>query len=170
MKQAIAGVSPTELSEAEIMTVFPSLAAWPIGRALGQLWSISAGLGAPLTVGNLLALLSIPLAIPLFFAKLAPGVCRRYTLTNRRVVVRKGLRPVDERSVSLDNFDAIAVEVLPGQAWFRAGELVFKKGPVETFRISGVQRPETFRHTCLKAQRSHVGVRKARELEAAAAR
>lgn len=168
MKQAIAGVSPPQSGETEIMTVFPSLSAWGIGRALGQLWSTPLGLGGPLTLGNLLALLSIPVALPLYFAKVAPGLCRRYTLTNRRVVVRRGLLPTDERSVSLDNFDAIDVEVQPGQAWYKAGDLIFRKGPVETFRISGVVRPETFRHTCLKAQRAHTGVQKALQLVGAA--
>ena len=39
---------------------------------------------------------------------------------------------------------------------------VFKQGAVETFRIWGVPRPETFRHTCLKAQMSFVGVQQAK--------
>ncbi len=161
MTQAIAGVSPSEVSEATIMTVWPTIATIAPGRLLGRLYSIRAGLGNILTVGHLIALLSIPVALLLFFGGLAPGVCRRYVLTNRRVVVRKGLLAADERWVSLDHFDSISVEVLPGQEWFHAGELIFKKGAVETFRLSGVSRPATFQHTCLKAQRSRAGVRKA---------
>jgi hypothetical protein len=84
-----------------------------------------------------------------------------YRLTNRRVVVENPFG-AEIKSVSLDRFDAIDVVVEPGQAWFKAGDLVFRQGAVETFRIWGVPRPETFRHTCLKANMSFVGVQKAK--------
>jgi hypothetical protein len=168
MKQAIAGVAPPDLGEVTIMTVWPSIAAHPLGRALGRLYANRAGFGYMLTVGKLMMLLTIPIALKLFFWMLAPWNCRRYRLTNRRVIVQNRPRPVDERWIGLDEFDAIEVLVLPGQAWYPAGELIFRKGKVETFRLSGVSRPETFRQTCLKAQRSYVGVRKALEQEAAA--
>ena len=71
------------------------------------------------------------------------------------------------KSISLDRFDSIDVVVEPGQAWYKAGDLVFRLGPVETFRIAAVPRPETFRQTCLKANMSFVGVKKLRELGAA---
>ena len=71
-------------------------------------------------------------------------------------------------AVSLDSFDAIDVHVLPGQEWYPAGDLVFRKGTVETFRVSGVPRPETFRQTCLKAQRAHASVKQALERQPAA--
>ena len=57
--------------------------------------------------------------------------------------------------------------VEPGQAWFKAGDLVFRQGQTETFRIAGVPRPETFRQTCLKAHLSFVGVAQARAAGAA---
>jgi hypothetical protein len=66
------------------------------------------------------------------------------------------------KSVSLDRFDAIDIVVEPGQAWYKAGDLVFRQGAVETFRIWGVPRPETFRQTILKANMSFVGVQKAK--------
>jgi hypothetical protein len=44
---------------------------------------------------------------------------------------------------------------------------VFRLGQTETFRIAGVQRPETFRQTCLKAHQSFVGVAQARAAGAA---
>jgi hypothetical protein len=67
------------------------------------------------------------------------------------------------KSVSLDRFDAIDIVVQPGQAWFKAGDLVFRLGPIETFRLAAVPRPETFRQTCLKANMSFVGIKKLRE-------
>jgi hypothetical protein len=180
MKQPIPGVVPPQLSEATIMTVWPSLAATSIGRSLGKLYGIKAG-KAPFTLGHLIALASAPLAVLLYFWKFlvtvsvgalqllpkvggafkSPTIVRRYVLTNRRVVVRTGLRPVDERWVELDRFDTIDIVVRSGQEWYRAGDLVFKQGPIETFRLDGVVRPETFRHTCLSAARGYIGVRQA---------
>lgn len=191
MKQPIAGVGPATLSEITVMTVWPSVAATRAGRRLGQLWMIRAGEGVlplGLTLGTLLAGASIPLVLPLIFApfagelllrplvglarrlgatglaeKLASVACRRYRLTNQRVVIQRGLQARDERSIALDAFDAIEVEVLPGQAWYPAGELIFRRDTQEVFRLSGVPRPETFRQTCLKAHQSFVGVQQARE-------
>jgi hypothetical protein len=168
MKQAIAGVAPPDLAEVTIMTVWPTIAANPLGRALGRMYTNRAGIGPIFTVGKLKMLLTIPVALVLFGLSLAPWACRRYRLTNRRVIIQNRPRPVDERWIGLDEFDAIDVVVLPGQEWYPAGDLIFRRGKVETFRLSGVSRPETFRQTCLKAQRSYVGVRRALEREALA--
>ena len=159
MKQAIAGVAPPEFGEVTMMTVWPSIASLPIGRTIGSLCMIRVGLGNVLTVGNLIALAVIPVAIPLYFyCKL-----RCYRLTNLRVIIEKGPSGREERSIGLHEFDEIEVNVLPGQEWYPAGELIFRRGAIETLRLSGVPRPETFRRTCLKAQRSFVGVERALE-------
>ncbi len=142
------------------MTVWPSVAGTGLGRALGRLYGIRAGVGI-LTLGRLFMLVTLPLALMLYFAIRMPWAIRRYRLTNRRVMVERGLRPTVERFVDLDRFDSIQVVVLPGQAAYHAGDLVFRKGNVETFRLPGVSRPEPFRQTCLKAQISYVQVRKA---------
>lgn len=157
------------------MTVWPSLSATTFGRFWGRLFAIEFGFrvfGIPLTIGRLMALVSIPFMIALYFLMRLPrfpGViigirnpfCWVYRLTNRRVVMENPFG-AEIKSVSLDRFDAIDIVVARGQAWFKAGDLVFRMGPVETFRISGVPRPETFRHTCLKANMSFVGVQKAK--------
>ena len=177
LPQPIAGVSPPELRETTVMTVWPSMAGTGIGRWLGRLYQIRWGWGV-FTVGHLIALLAIPLSLIIFFhkfivavlqaipgigrlARAIPGVAKRYTLTNRRVVIQAGLRPDDESWVDLDHFDSIEVEVLPGQEWYPAGDLVFKNGPIVTFRLPGVLRPQTFRRTCLKARQGYVGVKAA---------
>ena len=157
-KQPIAGVTPPETREVTVMTVYPTLAATAPGRLMGRLCRVQVGYGF-FTLGKLFALLLIPFAIGLFAMMLAPGVMRRYKLTNRRVILQKGWKGVDERWVDFDRFDAIDVEVLPGQEWYPAGELIFRRGNVETFRLSGVSRPETFRHTCLAARRGYLGAR-----------
>ena len=161
MNQAIAGVAPAELGEVTVMTVWPSIAATALGRALGRLYLNRSGFGYMFTVGKLMMALTIPIGVGLFFWMLAPFNCRRYRLTNRRIIVQNRPRPVDERWIALDEFDSIDVVVQPGQEWYPAGDLVFRNGSVEVFRLVGVPRPETFRQTCLKSHLSYVGVRKA---------
>ena len=150
-------ISPTP--EIPAMTVWPSIAACPLGRKVGQLCSIPAGFGKFFTIGKLMALATIPLSVALFFWRLAPGVARRYVLTDKRVVIRKGLGNSEtEGAVGFDDFDAILVEVLPGQEFLRAGDLVFQAGGKEIFRLPGVQHPEGFRQACLRAQQALASV------------
>lgn len=178
--QPIAGVSPPSVRETTIMTVYPSLAATSLGRTLGRLYEIKV-FPYPVTLGHMIALVTSPLAAMLYFGKWAatfgagllkmiPGLGKaiptptsvhRYVLTNRRVVVRTGLTPVDDHYVELDRFDSIQVVIRPGQAWYHAGDLVFRLGQVQTFRLDGVLRPETFRRTCLEARAGYIGVRNA---------
>ena len=179
MKQAIAGVSPSEVREVTAMEVWPSIAKFTLGRLMGQLFEIRAGIYI-FRVGNLLALACIPLALALYFFRLAPAFFgfsvhgSLYRLTNRRVVVLRNeikfsgaaILPkfvfgAEVKSVELDRFDSIDIERLPGHQWYDAGDLVFRRGGVETFRLEAVSRPESFRHTCLKSHASYVGVKKA---------
>lgn len=157
------------------MAVWPSLSATSFGRFWGRLFAMEAGFrlfGVPITLGRLMALVSIPFMAALYFLMRLPrfplvlvGIrnpfCWQYRLTNRRVVMENPFGG-EIKSVALDRFDTIDVVVERGQAWFKAGDLVFRLGPVETFRIWAVPRPETFRHTCLKAHQSYVGVQKAK--------
>jgi hypothetical protein len=176
MKQAITGVAPSQVSEVTNMTVWPSLSATAFGRFWGRLFAIDFGphvFGVPVTVGRLFALASIPFMVALYFLMRLPrfpGVlvgirnpfCWQYRLTNRRLIMENPFGG-EIKSVALDRFDSIEVVVEPGQAWFKAGDLVFRQGQVETFRIWAVPRPETFRQTCLKSRMSFVGVQKARD-------
>lgn len=167
MRQAIAGVAPPELEEVTSMTVWPTLGASSGGRWWGRRYENKIGariLGIPVTVGRLTALASIPFVVPPFFLSIAPGLARRYRITNRRVLIERqefSGKYVEVSSVPLDKFDSVEVVELPGQAWYAAGDLVFRDGQTETFRLSGVSRPEVFRVICLKARQSFVGVKTA---------
>jgi hypothetical protein len=181
MTQPIAGVAPSQLREVTIMTVWPSLCATGFGRLMGRAYALEYGpriFGVPITLGRLLALASSPLMAAVYFLMRLPrfpfvlvGIknpfCWHYRLTNRRILMENPYRRGEIKSVALDRFDAIDVVVQPGQAWYKAGDLVFRQGQVETFRIAGVPRPETFRQTCLKAHMSYAGVAKARSAGAA---
>ena len=188
MSQAITGVAPPKLGEVTNMVVWPSVARFSMARTLGRMFRIRAGVGNVLTIGNMIALASIPAGLLMYFLKINPGfgippimkwmpkflwiwnpLCVRYRLTNRRVVIEQGFSGDEVLAVSLDRFDSVKVEVQPGQEWYKAGNLVFSNGGIETFRLEGVQRPETFRHTCLKARQSFVGVQQALERETASA-
>ena len=147
-------------SETTVMTIWPTIGATAPGRWVGQLSGLRLGWGF-FTLGKLLALATIPLSLAVFCWQLMPGVCRRYVLTNRRVLVKRGLKPAEERAVRLDGFDAIDVPILPGQDWLHAGELVFRRDGGEVFRLSGVSRPEVFRQVCLKARRALLSFREA---------
>lgn len=159
----IAGVVPAELKETTVMTVWPSVARYGLGRMLGTAFAIRWPDIYIFRLGNLIALASIPLALVLFFLRVAPGIGYRYRLTNRRIIVERGLGGVEDKAVDLDRFDSIETVVQPGQAWYDAGDLVFKLGNVETFRLEGVSRPEAFRSTCLKAGVAHRQIKIIRE-------
>jgi hypothetical protein len=160
MSQPIAGVVPPELAEAPLMTVWPSIGANRLGRWIGRMCAVSTGFGSFFTLGKLLALLLIPLALGAYFWRLMPYICRRYLLTTRRIIICKGLNAVPERWINLDEFDRIEVEVLPGQAWLRAAEVRFLRGNHELLRLSGVPHPQVFRQACLKARDALLLVRK----------
>jgi len=139
------------------MTVWPSVASTGLGRSLGRLYRIRAGFG-PISVGRLALLATIPLGLMLYLSMRLPWAIKRYRLTNRRVMIERGINPQVEQFVDLDRFDAIDLVVSAGQEWYAAGDLVFRRGPIETLRLSGVSRPESFRQTCLKVRQSYVAV------------
>ncbi|MCU0874551.1 MAG: PH domain-containing protein [Pirellulaceae bacterium] len=161
MKQAIAGVAPAESSESVVMVVWPSIASFPSGRFLGRLFGIRWPDVYIFRLGSLLALLAIPFALLLYFWRLLPSAGKRYALTNRRVIVQTAVTGIDLAAIELDGFDSIEIDVLPGQAWFDAGDLSFRRHDNEVFRLAGVQWPEAFRQNCLKSHRAYVGVRQA---------
>jgi hypothetical protein len=162
-KQAIAGVAPRQLGEVTVMTVWPTMAALAPGRMLGLLYArnVHSAWGNLLTFKNLVVLVTLPIPILFWAWGILPFRCLRYRLTNRRLIIARGYTSVEVASVGLDQFDTIETQILPGQDFFHAGDLVFKRGPIETFRLQGVSRPETFRQTCLKANQSYVGVTRA---------
>ncbi|MGI9427034.1 MAG: PH domain-containing protein [Bythopirellula sp.] len=181
MAQAIAGVVPDTEKEVTVMTVWPSLGATSFGRWWGRRFNNQVGItlfGVPITVGRIVALLSVPIILPVYFLMVLPRIpfvilgvknpfCKRYRLTNRRVLVEQAFGGEELQSVSLDRFDAVDVEVEPGQQWYPAGNLIFRLGDVETFRLIGVPHPQAFSRTCAKASAGFVGVLQARQAGAA---
>ena len=157
-----------ELIEKKIMTVWPGIGSMALGRWVGRMAGNRLGYGF-FTLGKLLALATIPVSLVVYLWRLMPGACRRYTLTNRRLIIQHGLTAKDGPSIGLDEFDAIEVAVLPGQDFLHAGELVFQREGKEVFRLRGVSRPEAFRQVCLKARNALIRGRQVCEQQAAVA-
>jgi hypothetical protein len=168
MTSSITGVLPPDLRESTVMTVWPSIGIFATGRLVGLFCENRLGRGF-FTLGKLGALVSIPWSMVLYFWLRMPYVCRRYVLTNRRVIIRRGLRPVDKKWIDLDEFQTVAVEVLPGQEWLHAGEVVFRRGQCEVLRLSGVLRPEAFAQVCRSTRQAQLSVRQVLQEQMAAA-
>ena len=167
MKQPIAGVVPSHVAEGTVAVAWPSISAYASGQRLGRLYGLRWPDRYIFRSGNLLALLSIPYALFLYFCRVAPKSGIRYRLTNRRIVIERGLRWIEERAIEMGGFDEIRIDVKPGQEWFHAGDLVMMNAGKEAFRLEGVSRPEPFRQLCLKTQTAHLSVRKVLEQQPA---
>lgn len=154
---AIAGVVSPTVAEVTVMTVWPSVASTGVSRTLGRIYRIEDGFG-PVAVGRLALLATIAFGLGLYLLMRLLSAIGRYRLTNRRVVIKRGINPKVAQLVDLDRFDAIDAAVQPGQERYAAGDLVFRRGPIETLRLPGVSRPESFRRVCLEARQAYVSV------------
>lgn len=160
-KQAIAGVVPVDSDEVTVMTVWPSVARYPLGQFLGELYANRLGFYI-LTLGNLIALATLPVGLILYLVRVGQGLC--YRLTNRRIME---MQFADVRkSIDLDAFDSIDVVQNPGHTWYQAGDLVFRQAGAEVFRLAAVLHPESFRQTCWKSHSAYVSVRQVLQREA----
>ena len=148
--QAIAGVSAG--AEREIETVYPSIAAGGIGRLIGSLCdSVPIRIGGVKLSALLFGLPTAPLALALYaFSKLFG---RRYVLTNRSLKLLSSVGETLFRQVALAEIDNIAVDVLGGQRFYHAGNLILlKSNGDEITTLEGVNRPERFRQIILDAR------------------
>lgn len=164
MSEAISATS-SSLPESVSKTVAPTIGATSLGRCVGRLAGAGPRLG-PLRLGSLLAVAAIPLALAVFAWQLLPPAMRRYRLTNRRIVVRKGLRG-PEHGIDLEDFDEMRIETRPGHEYLRCGDLVVLRQGEEVLRLPAVPRPAVFRQICLEARATRLAMR--RTLEATAA-
>jgi hypothetical protein len=148
--QAIAGVSAG--AESELESVYPSIAATSLGRLIGVICD-----AIPLRIGGI-KLSALLFALPLAPVALLPYAWlkllgQRYVVTNRavRVVSAIGVRLF--REIPLGEIDNIAVDVLAGQAFYHAGDLVLLKGNGDPIaRLDGVARPYRLRQLILDAR------------------
>jgi hypothetical protein len=145
-KQVVTGVVPPQLGEALIREVWPSVAAHPAVANLGRLLTRSI-VGAPL--GWLLM-------APSYFLKVLPMLGRRYTLTNQRLMIRRGVTAKPTHVVPLAEIDDIQLRKDANSAFFLSADLdVISQGKV-VLTLNGVKEPESFRHAIINACRAWV--------------
>jgi hypothetical protein len=145
--QAVTGVVPPLLAEGRIREAWPSL----LGVAPGP-----AALAKKLVQSWALTPLGLLMLAPLFALKFAPFVCTRYTLTNRRLMIRKGLKPVAVSEVPLEQIDEVRLDPAKIDPFFVSGTLeIISKGQV-VLTLPGVPEPEGFRHAIINAVKAWV--------------
>jgi hypothetical protein len=139
--QVIAGVMPPLLGEARIREAFPSVARVPA----------IAGLGRALTATIVLAPLGWLVMSAVYFGKLLPLVGRRYTLTNRRIMVRTVWKGVALKEVALADIDDVRIVTDANSDFFRAANLeIVSKGQV-VLTLPGVPEAEGFKHAIINS-------------------
>jgi hypothetical protein len=144
--QIITGVMPPELGEAKIREAWPSVASHPA----------IANLGRVLTRTIVLAPLAWLLMSVVYFGKLLPIIGRRYTLTNRRLMIRNGWKAVPSKEVALAAIDEVRMVLDANSDFFRAANLeIVSKGQV-VLTLPGVPEPEGFRHAIVNARNAWV--------------
>jgi hypothetical protein len=150
-KQVITGVVPPEVDEARIREAWPSVARSPGMASLGRVLTRTIVL-APL------AWLIMSLG---YFGKVMPFAARRYTLTNRRLMIRRGLKGKPGQEVKLADIEDVQVKTDANSDFFRAGDLVILgQGGQELLTLRGVPEPDGFRHAILNACNAWVPGRK----------
>jgi hypothetical protein len=147
--QVVTGVMPPLLGEARIREAFPSVAHMP---AL-------ASLGRALTGTIVLAPLAWLLMSTAYFGKLLPFLGRRYTLTNRRIMIRTVWKGVALKEVALADIDDVRVVTDANSDFFRAANLeIVSKGQV-ILALPGVPEPEGFKHAIINSCNAWVPTR-----------
>jgi hypothetical protein len=146
--QAVTGVAPPQLAEAIIRDVWPSVAAHP-GAASFARATYRTIVFAPV---GWLAL------APLYFKKVLgflpgmAGLAVRYRLTNRRLMICKGLKPVPDKEVALDQIKDVRLITDANSEFFVSGtlEVTDHAGNV-VMTLPGVAEAESVRQSILQA-------------------
>jgi hypothetical protein len=149
-KQVITGVVPPDVDEAKIREAFPSVA-----RSPGL-----AGLGRALTRTIVLAPLAWGLMALSYFGKVLPGMARRYTLTNRRLMICHGVKGKPGQQINLGDIDDVRVKTDANSDFFRAADLEILSNGNVAMTLRGVPEPEGFRQAILNACNAWVPGRK----------
>jgi hypothetical protein len=145
-KQVVTGVVPPQLDEAVIRVAWPSVAAFPAVAGLGRVLTRTI-VGAPL---------AWLLMAPFYFRKVLPFLARRYTLTNRRLMIQAGLKPTPAEEVPLAEIDEVRIVEDSNSGFYRAATLeILSQGKV-VLRLPGVPGYQAFRYAVINACKAWV--------------
>ncbi len=144
--QAITGVIPPQTAEAKIREAWPSVASS----------KMIAGLGQKLSRTLILAPLAWLIMSAVYFGKLLPFAAIRYTLTNRRIMIRRGWKGTPSHEVSLARIDDVRVVNDSQSDFFRAGTLEILEGGKVVLTLPGTPEAEGFRLAILATRNAWV--------------
>jgi hypothetical protein len=96
------------------------------------------------------------LLAPLYFRKVLPGLGRRYTLTNRRLMIQKAMMPTAVAEVSLADINEVRIKTDANSEFYRAATLEIVSKDHVALSLPGVPNPEAFRHAVLNASMAWV--------------
>ncbi len=147
-RQAVAGLMPPQLGEAMIREVWPTIM---------DAQSAIASLGSRLIKTIVLAPLGWLLNGLLFGKKFMPVLCKRYTLTNRRLMVRRGWKPAPIHEIALKDIDDVRLVADSYEAFYRSGDLEVLSGGKVVLKLTGVPEPESFRHAIVNTVKAWGG-------------
>jgi hypothetical protein len=141
-KMAVTGLVPPQRAEAMIRETWPGVNDVPGVARLAR--------GLMRTI--VLAPLAWLLLAPCYFKKVLPFIAKRYTLTNRRVMIRRGLKPKPTHEVALADIDDVRLEDGSLDPFYRTATLeIVSRGQV-ALRLRAVKDPESFRRAILNAK------------------
>jgi hypothetical protein len=87
-----------------------------------------------------------------YFKKIMPVTAKRYTLTNRRLMVRTGWKEKPAQEIALADIDDVRIEEGSYSHFYRSGTLEIVAKDQVALRLRGVPEPESFRRAILNAR------------------
>lgn len=145
----VTGVVAPQIREAMIREVWATVAAHPAAATAAR----------KLIKTIVLAPIGWLLIAPLFGMRLLgflPGLSFltvKYTLTNRRVMIRRGMKPKPTHEIPLDQIGEVRIVTDANSAFYVTGNLeVLRQDGAVAFTMAGVPEPESFRRSILQAR------------------
>ncbi len=137
--QPFAGLTPPSMGEARVRDAYPSVAA---NFAV-------ATLGYRLTQTIFLAPVAWLVMSLAYFGKVLPFMARRYSLTNRRIMIRAGWAGTPIAEAPLADIDEVRMVTDANSNFFRAATLEIVKAGKVVLTLPGVPEPDSFRQAIL---------------------
>jgi hypothetical protein len=141
-KVAVTGLVPPQRGEAMIRETWPGVNDVPA----------VAGLARTLMRTIVLAPVAWLLLAPCYFKKILPFIAKRYTLTNRRLMIRRGLKAKPTHEVALAAIEDVRIEPGTLDPFYRSATLEIVAGGQVVLRLRAVKDPESFRRAILNAK------------------
>ena len=139
---AVTGLGPPQRGEAMIRETWPGVDDVPA----------VARLALTLMRTYVLAPLAWLMLLPLYFKKVLPFFAKRYTLTNRRVMIRRGLKPMPTHEVLLTAIDDVRIADGTINPFYRTATLDVISGGQVALQLRAVKDFESFRRAILNAK------------------